>query len=190
MTTDSAWLAEADYQHLYHRMYALAWEQMHRAEKAERALADRRPVTTDPMAEVRAATTEAPTAPECSHPAWTHIGSERYCASCGVDQDDLPPAAPDTGGSETGEPVEGIDWAIVTKAEAHQFCRPECCRAGEGETTVEWGVRWPDGLIRRCPGGEHIAREMAAWKKARPFCCERTTYPDRVTDWQEVPADE
>lgn len=26
---------------------------------------------------------------ECSHPAWIHIGMERYCASCGIDRDDL-----------------------------------------------------------------------------------------------------
>lgn len=27
---------------------------------------------------------------DCSHPAWTHIGMERYCAICGIDRDDLP----------------------------------------------------------------------------------------------------
>lgn len=29
------------------------------------------------------------TTSECSHPAWVHIGMERYCAVCGMDRDDL-----------------------------------------------------------------------------------------------------
>jgi hypothetical protein len=39
---------------------------------------------------------------ECSHPGWVHIGTERYCAACGVDRDDLPPTRVTASGDCTG----------------------------------------------------------------------------------------
>ena len=46
-------------------------------------------------ARIARAATEAGARPggsgaSCSHLAWVHIGSDRYCAACGIDRDDLP----------------------------------------------------------------------------------------------------
>jgi hypothetical protein len=49
----------------------------------------------------------------CSHPAWVHIGTERYCASCGVDRDDLPETPPDAGAIDWENPIEHEDGGIT-----------------------------------------------------------------------------
>lgn len=66
---------------------------------------------------------------------------------------------------------------------------------GEGETTAEWSWRYPD---RPTPHHWYSEADARRWASNYPHHRgsgvlvrrERTTYPDRVTDWQEVPADE
>lgn len=42
-------------------------------------------ITVNVNGHAKAAHRECP----CTHSAWIHIGSERYCASCGIDRDEL-----------------------------------------------------------------------------------------------------
>lgn len=63
----------------------------------------------------------------------------------------------------------------------------------EGTTTEEWGLRFPSGYALdndangwRGYNAENYARQRAQEEGAVPVRRTRTTYPDRVTDWEEV----
>ena len=71
----------------------------------------------------------------CSHPGWVHIGSERYCAACGVDRDDLPESA------ENDVPPRCLDCGSTNLHEGPNDPPPWCCCMDCGSANVSDGAR-------------------------------------------------